>query len=65
MSLEQGLSIEQTAAAIGRSVGATCTMRTRFMAMREGRRRLHDAKASRAIAPRHRYKKKRACSMKS
>ena len=34
---ELGLSMEQTAVAVGRSVGATCTMRTRFMAVREGR----------------------------
>ena len=30
LPLELGLSIEQTAQAIGRSSGATCTMRTRF-----------------------------------
>jgi transposase len=30
LPLALGLSLEQTAAAIGRSVGATCTMRTRF-----------------------------------
>jgi transposase len=30
LPLELGLSIEQTAKAIGRSRGATCTMRTRF-----------------------------------
>ena len=30
LPLELGLSIEQTALAIGRSRGATCTMRTRF-----------------------------------
>lgn len=30
LPLELGLSIEQTALAIGRSSGATCTMRTRF-----------------------------------
>lgn len=30
LPLELGLSIEQTAKAIGRSSGATCTMRTRF-----------------------------------
>jgi dienelactone hydrolase len=38
LPLELGLSMQQTAAAIGRSVGATCTMRTRFMAVREGRK---------------------------
>ena len=38
LPLELGLSLEQTAAAVGRSTGATCTMRTRFMAVREGRR---------------------------
>jgi len=38
LPLELGLSMQQTAAAIGRSVGATCTMRTRFLAVREGRR---------------------------
>ena len=30
LPLALGLSLEQTAAAIGRSVGATCTMRTQF-----------------------------------
>ena len=30
LPLELGLSIEQSAVAIGRSSGATCTMRTRF-----------------------------------
>jgi transposase len=39
LPLELGLSILQTAAVIGRSPGATCTLRTRFMAVREGRRR--------------------------
>jgi len=29
--------MEQTATVIGRSVGATCTLRTRFLAIREGR----------------------------
>lgn len=38
LPLELGLSVQQTALAIGRSVGATCTMRTRFLAVREGRR---------------------------
>ena len=30
LPLEQGLSIKQTAEIIGRSVGVTCSMRTRF-----------------------------------
>jgi hypothetical protein len=38
LPLELGLSLEQTAGAIGRSVGATCNMRMRFMAVSEGRR---------------------------
>lgn len=38
LPLELGLSLEQTARAIGRSVGATCNMRTRFMAISDGRR---------------------------
>lgn len=38
LPLELGLSLQDTAAAIGRSVGATCAMRTRFAAVREGRR---------------------------
>jgi len=38
LPLELGLSIRQTAAIIGRSVNATCAMRTRFMAVRESRR---------------------------
>lgn len=35
LPLELGLSLEQTAACIGRSVGATCTMRTRFAKVAE------------------------------
>jgi dienelactone hydrolase len=38
LPLELGLSLEQTAQAIGRSVGATCNMRTRFMAVCAGLR---------------------------
>lgn len=38
LPLELGLSMQQTAAAIGRSVRVTCGMRTRFAAVREGRR---------------------------
>jgi len=37
LPLELGLSMQQTATVIGRSVGATCTIRTRFLAVREGR----------------------------
>ena len=36
LPLELGLSIEQTAQAIGRSAGATCTMRTRFGKVQSG-----------------------------
>jgi transposase len=36
LPLELGLSIEQTALAIGRSSGATCTMRTRFSKVAAG-----------------------------
>lgn len=36
LPLELGLSIEQTAQAIGRSSGATCTMRTRFSKIAAG-----------------------------
>ena len=36
LPLELGLSIEQTAVAIGRSSGATCTMRTRFAKVAAG-----------------------------
>jgi transposase len=38
LPLELGLNMRQTADAIGRSIGATCTMRTRFMAVRQGQR---------------------------
>jgi len=38
LPLTQGFSMQQTAAVIGRSVGATCSMRTRFMAVHAGRR---------------------------
>jgi transposase len=37
LPVELGLSLEQTAACIGRSVGATCTMRTRFGKVAEGK----------------------------
>lgn len=37
LPLELGLSIAQTAAAIGRSIGATCTMRTRFAKVASGK----------------------------
>jgi transposase len=37
LPLELGLSLEQTAQAIGRSSGATCTMRTRFGKVASGR----------------------------
>lgn len=43
LPLDLGLSLEQTAVAIGRSVRATCAMRTRFVAVHSGRR----------VAPRH------------
>lgn len=36
LPLDLGLSLAQTARAIGRSRGATCTMRTRFCKMAEG-----------------------------
>ena len=36
LPLELGLSLEQTALAIGRSSGATCTMRTRFAKVASG-----------------------------
>lgn len=36
LPLELGLSLEQTALAIGRSPGATCTMRTRFGKVESG-----------------------------
>jgi len=37
LPLVPGLSMKQTATVIGRSVGVTCTIRTRFLAIREGR----------------------------
>lgn len=37
LPLELGLSLEQTAVAIGRSVGATCKMRTTFCAVAAGK----------------------------
>jgi transposase len=39
LPLELGLSLEQTAQAIGRSVSATCAMRTRFVQVQTGRRK--------------------------
>jgi len=36
LPLTLGFSMQQTAAVIGRSIGATCSMRTRFLAIREG-----------------------------
>lgn len=38
LPLELGLSMKQTALAIGRSVGATCTLRTRYIQVLNGRR---------------------------
>jgi len=38
LPLTLGLSMQQTAVVIGRSVGATCLMRTRFLAVHAGRR---------------------------
>ena len=38
LPLELGLSLEQTAVAIGRSVGATCQLRTRFCKISRGER---------------------------
>jgi hypothetical protein len=38
LPLELGLSLEQTAKAIGRSVGATCQLRTRFCQVARGQR---------------------------
>lgn len=39
LPLALGLSLEQTAQAIGRSVSATCAMRTRFVQVQTGRRK--------------------------
>ena len=38
LPLELGLTLEQTAVAIGRSVGATCKMRTTYCAVAAGKR---------------------------
>jgi transposase len=38
LPLELGLNMKQTALAIGRSVGATCTLRTRYIQVLNGRR---------------------------
>jgi transposase len=38
LPLELGLNMHQTALLIGRSVGVTCTLRTRFAAILQGRR---------------------------
>jgi transposase len=38
LPLELGLTLAQTAKAIGRSVGATCRMRVNFCAVKEGKR---------------------------
>jgi transposase len=38
LPLELGLSMKQTALAIGRSVGATCTLRPRYIQVLNGRR---------------------------
>ena len=44
LPLELGLTLEQTAVAIGRSVGATCRMRTTFCAVASGRQKPAQAK---------------------
>ncbi len=46
LPLELGLTLEQTAVAIGRSVGATCRMRTTFCAVASGQRQPAQAKSS-------------------
>ena len=46
LHLEPGLTLEQTAVAIGRSVGATCRMRTTFCAVASGRQKPAQAKTS-------------------
>ena len=46
LPLELGLTLEQTAVAIGRSVGATCRMRTTFCAVASGRQKPAQAKTS-------------------
>lgn len=46
LPLELGLTLEQTAVAIGRSVGATCRMRITFCAVASGQRQAAQAKTS-------------------
>lgn len=46
LPLELGLTLAQTAAAIGRSVGATCRIRTSFCAVASGRQEPAQAKTS-------------------
>jgi transposase len=46
LPLELGLTLEQTAQAIGRSVGATCRMRTSFCAIASGKRAPAQAKTA-------------------
>lgn len=58
LPLELGLSIEQTAAVIGRSASVTCTMRTRLMAVREGRRPAVRPKSGLRNHARHRLSKR-------
>jgi transposase len=50
LPLELGLSMKQTALAIGRSVGATCTLRTRYIQVLNGRRPASRGKRNRAKA---------------
>ena len=46
LPLELGLTLEQTAAAVGRSVGATCRMRITFCAVASGRQQPARAKTA-------------------
>jgi hypothetical protein len=64
LPLELGLSIAHTAIAIGRSVGVTCTMRTRYSGLLARKLCRLSANGNCATGLVSRWKKKARCSMK-
>lgn len=59
LPLALGLSLEQTAVVIGRSVGVTCTMRTGFGGVLSGEKKWHAASGSCATGPKPAWKRNR------
>ena len=64
LALELGLALEQTAKAIGRSVGVTCNLRTRYGKVARREREAPGPSERCAIEPRRRWSVRRRFSMK-